>query len=696
MTPNVRGFAGVVLFTVAVGGWAHPGAAQSQAPPEPERLLCGSGSESGIKPRVLVGRFPKIGDVEQNSGLTLEYGFKGGLVAGLLIRNDAIVHVWGSDTELVRRFKDLSDQITNAFVGGTPRDQQRNTLAEILKAQNCQYLLGGRISQDAEAITVMVYLLEARSGRVQRFSPVIGDVPSLMRSADRFAADFTTFLPSTQARVIEAACISIPAELPISLTETQRLAAAMRERLVQGLADDKRFLVKSLADKAICATSVNASDDASLVVSAEVRGAKDGIEIRPVVRISDSSASRNTSITLPVLTRPVADVVAVPADFAEAVRAFLFVTTRNDGSFAEESSSAPQVASDRLWSILEHQLQQGYTERVALTAYRLLSENPENALASYMLARAFLLKQRPQLAFDYCLQAKQRAREGWSDERLAGLNELSGQALQMLKRPSESQAFFREAIGLYTKAGRQADSARVRRSLAIALFASDDKNKAFDELRSQPDLETDVESLRLLGLFFRLSDQFSEAIVSLKKALAADPNDEATKTTLADSYESVGKKEFAAKRYPQARAFFELAVAQRSDPRRIYLAALPSYESRDFDDVASKLELAVKGMDAGTGEKLSPVFVEAIWLTLFEAYLLLGRYEEIDKRFDAAALVLKPGSRLLASYFRFCAQAIGDSSKTAADLEKGQLYQGILGTLRVLEQSECRGVPEKS
>jgi hypothetical protein len=34
----------------------------------------------------------------------------------------------------------------------------------------------------------------------------------------------------------------------------------------------------------------------------------------------------------------------------------------------------------------------------------------------------------------------------------------------------------------------------------------------------------------------------------------------------------------------------------------------------------------------------------------------------------------------LMSYFSFCGQAIGDASKTAADLEKSTLFQSILNT----------------
>lgn len=672
---------------VAACSWAHSAAGQSQAVAAPEPLLCGDGSESGgIKSRVLVGRFPKVGDVEQNSGQNLEYGFKGSLVAGLLTRNDAAVHVWGNDAEQLQRFKSLEEQINNAFVGGSPRDQQRRALAKLLRTQNCQYLLGGRISQDADAIGVTLYRLEAETATVRRSSPVFGDVQTLMRSADRFAAEFGAFLhekqPAKQARLVEAGCISVPAPnpVPIPQTEIERLAATMRDRLAQGLAQDKRLLVKPVVNTAICGSPENASDNGSLVVSAELGGGKDTIEIRPMIRISDIDGSK-TSIALPILTRPVAEVVAMPAYFAEAVHEFLFVTMRKDGSLPEEFFSAPQEASDRLWNILEQDLQDGNVERVALTAYRILASNPDNAFASYMLGRAFLSKQQPQLALEYFLTAKQRTREGWSAERLASLNEFSGEAQRRLRRASDSEEYFREARTLYAQAGKQNDSARAGRSLAVALFVSNQKDKASEELRSQPGLGSDVESLRLLGLFAALSDEFSNALEWYKLALKANPSDRETQTALADAYEALGKKELAAKRYQQSRVWFEAAIEQRPDDgRRIYLATLPAYQLGDFADVALKLERVINGTGTSTSEKLAPAFVDAVWLTLFESYLLLGRYQDMDQRFDAAAMALGPDARLLMSYFRFCGQAIGDPSKTSADLEKSPLFQSILNT----------------
>jgi tetratricopeptide (TPR) repeat protein len=290
-----------------------------------------------------------------------------------------------------------------------------------------------------------------------------------------------------------------------------------------------------------------------------------------------------------------------------------------------------------------------------------------------------LSKQRPQFALKYFLAAKQRSREGWSAERLASLNEFSGETLQLLRRASESEEYFREAKTLYAQAGKQIDSARAGRLLAIALFVSNKRDTASEELRSQPELDSDVESLRLLGHFAALSDQFSDAIEWYKLALKTSPDDRETRTALADSYESLGKKELAAKRFEQSRVWFEAAIKQRPDDgRRIYLATLPAYKLGDFADVATKLERVVDG--TGTREKLAPAFVDAVWLTLFESYLLLGRYQDMDKRFDAATSALGPDARLLLSYFRFCGQAIGDTSKTADDLEKSPLFQSILNT----------------
>lgn len=653
-----------------------------QARPTSESL-CGP-TDLSSKPRVLIGRVTKVGDADPKYDQTLEYGFTGSLVGGLLRRSDATIYLWGRDVNQLKTFKELVEPIDNAFLGGVPREKERRLLAEILRTQNCQYLLGGRISQDGDAIGVTIYRLDA-SGTVERSTSTFGDLQSLLRSADRFAAEFGIYLqqgrPTTRTRLVDVGCITLPSPLLISRAELEQLAIAMRERLLQRVTEDKQLSIRLSSDNAVCGTANKSADDASLHVSAELRaarGTKDTIEALPAVRISDSETGARESIRLSVLRRSTKEILELPGDFADTVRTFLTVSTRRDGSLPTEAFNVRLSTSD-LWDTLSRNLRDKNFEFVALVAYRLLAANSDDSVGSYMLGRALLGKERPRQALDYFLRAKQNVQGGWPLERAAELMEYAGNAQQSLKRPSESEPYYTDAQALYSQAGRRDDAARVGRALAMAFFVSDEKNRAFDQLRAQPDLEKDVETLRQLGTMSALSDQFDDAIAWFSKALAADPNADGIKMALADTHEAIGKKAFSEKRYPDARASFERAAALLPEGRRIYLAALPSYEMRDFADAASKLDRVVKDMNSADGRKITANFVDGTWLTLFETFLLSGQHKEIDERYEAALAALRPDARLLAAYLKFAADLAENKDKSATDMEKEPAYQYLMG-----------------
>jgi tetratricopeptide (TPR) repeat protein len=684
-----------ILLAAACLIWTHAGMAQSQAqaPVKAEDQLCGPASEVGSKAdpreRILIGRFVQFGQVDRN----LEYAFAGALIAGLLSRSDNSIFVWVTSPEQLRK-KKLSDQIDSIFAAGAPEEKQRKDLAAMLTPHGCQYLLGGRISRDGDAFGVTLYRLDVETGDVERSLPAAArDVESLMRTADRFATEFRSFLrqkrrAADRIGAVEVGCLSVT--LPASVVpraEAERLASVMRQRLTQGLTEEKRFEVQPLSDKNVCTGTAaeNISADVTLALSADVRRVREMIEVRPLVRVSEGVGDSKAAIELPALARPSTEIIALPSDFADAVRIFLFATIRKDGTLLPEFRNPPQKAPEISWEAFKGDLLQQKFEQVALAAYRLLAANPNNATAAYMLGRVLLSKQRPQPALDYFLRAKQSARgDDWTVERLAELNEAAGNAQQMLRRPPDAEKYLVEAKSLYIQAGKMTESARVGRTLAFSYFLSDKKDKAFDELRKQPNLDSDIDTLRLLGLFSIFSEQFGSATNWYQKALAVDPTDPTSKTGLADAYQAAGRKEFASNRYREARDNYDRAIELRNDSITIYLASLAAYELADYNDVASRLETIVDR----TGEKLEPRFVEGVWLTLFETYLLSGRREQMDKRSDAAALALGPDALLLASYFRFCAQAIGDQSKSADDLEKGQLYQSIVGAPALVTASK--------
>lgn len=679
--PIAGGFARGVWMAVgmiaASSFVATPGLGQ-QAPIADR--ACSTGSDTDPRPRVVIGRFVLAGEYDANLARNLESAFAGNLVAGFLGRGETAI--FGFDQ--VRRYKDLNDQVSAAFVSGPPRDSK--PLAALLKSHNCTHLLAGRISRDADTFGVTVFQLDAGSGEFQRSTPVFGDVQTIMRAGDHFATEFGQSLrqkqvASDQIRAIEPGCITVVPTLPVAAPEVERLVASMRQMLGQALANEKRYLVKTPADKPICPATENASGDVTMVLAAELRRnrERDAIEMRPIVRVPETVAGKRVSITLPATIRPVAQILSLPADYTSALRSFLFVATKPDGSLPEEIFGAPPTLED-LWKFepeLKRAVAIDHPERIALAAYRILATTPDNPAPLYMLGFILQAKRQPQQALDYLQRARQRPRDDWTPYSRGNLSETLGIALHDLRRPADGVQYLQEAKAEFEAAGKKEDAARASRNLARALFAAGNREKAFDEVRSQPNLEADAISLRVVGQFSLLSDQYNDAIVWLRKALAVNPNDSPAQMYLADAYEAVGKDEFAAGRPRQALENYDLATRVRTSSRTYYLAALAAYELGQYEDAAARFEKAL----AGTGSnKLSVADAEGSWLTVLESFLLVGKLDELEKRYDAviAGLADRPSARLLATYLRFAARVIGDTTKTAAELEKDPAYQGIM------------------
>ena len=213
------------------------------------------------------------------------------------------------------------------------------------------------------------------------------------------------------------------------------------------------------------------------------------------------------------------------------------------------------------------------------------------------------------------------------------------------------------------------------RGIASAFYFGGQKREAIAELQRQVDFEQDNDSLRQLGLYLSLSEQEADAIRWLSKALEVNPKDEETKGLLADTYEQLGRKAYAAKQFIDARENFGLASTYRESGQLLYLAGLSAYELGNFRDAVTLFERMVKL----PSDKSTLKAAEAGWLALLECYLLLGDYTALEARGQEASSFLRwlPDSRLMTAYLRLIGRVIADPQETIDALKKEPAYREI-------------------
>jgi len=676
---------GLSLVCIHVGkAAAQVGASALAAPSLGERRLCGGASDS--KPRVLIGRFLLFGDFDPAVARTLEPAFVGAMVAALLNRREASIFVWGPDGGDLRPFKELNDLIDGIFVAGTPevgseQDRQRESLAPKLRGNNCDYLFGGRISKEKDLINVNGYLLDTETGAALRpFSGSLGDTQSVLMIAERFSNELISYLQRSRGhayeRAVEVGCLSVAFPVPNSLRPVAEVVVgALRRRLVQSLSSDQRFRVESsIDDAALCPTDTKvAIESLAASVVAELQVTRENVEVHPLIRIfehNDVAGPRSFPISLSAIKRPMLTAARLPDDYAVRVRSFLVAAIREDGSFPKETEIGRPAGSELL-TVLQSQFAAGKPEVAVLTA---LSADPDGGAAFYALGKALQGKGESQLALESLLIAKQEEL-GFPQSARADLNEDLAATYAALRNQEDAAKYLAEAKGLYEAEGRSEDSRRVTRKLAAAWYRTGKRDEALEEVQKLSQLDTDNLSLRMLGAFSFLSNQYAEAEKWLTKALVADPGDEESKGYLAEVYGSLGRKELFNRHYVDAKRYFDRSLERRENSQVRYLAGAASYENDDLRETISQYERIV----AGPYESPSPKWYQSAWLTLLECYLLQGEYDLLESRGKEANSVFSslPDHRLLAAYLRFMGRVLGATSMSVAELMEHPAYNDI-------------------
>jgi Flp pilus assembly protein TadD len=647
------------------------------APSPLPKSLCGGRTDTDTRPHVLLGRFSLFGEFEPNVRASLDELVVRIVEWGLLQQLDVMAFRTKIDLIDLQRFKGLPVLIDEAFnvsaATGKPApvsttDPSSKTLLEGLKDNNCDYLFGGRITRAGILINIEPYLLDVRSKEILRpFPPSNGDAQSVVRISELFAEQLGVFLRergrlAQRRRLIDVTCFVWPDSLLLFSIRSvaDQFSTLMRTQIISSLASGKRFPVRPLGGKeSSCepATS-DISPDVAAVIEGRIRlEGVSSLEIRPSVRLLVPPYEVALApIRYPVTPVSGSLIAKIPSDFAERIDDFLIAVTRDDGTFP---NPAPALSAD------------GKDEQAALAAYSELARNQANAQANFVLGRVFQEKQEFERALRYFLAAN-AARESLPVNVQARLSEALGDTS---KDPAEQRKYYDAAQDLYRSAKNNDGVHRANRGIARLLYFDGKKKEGIQALQNQPDLERDYESLQLLGFFLILSGQESEAIKFLLTASHLQPTDEETNNLLADSYERLGRKAYAAKQPIDARENFGLALTYRETQSLLYLAGLSAYDLGDYRDAMTQLEKAVRL----PADKSSFKLTEASWLTLLECYLLFGDYVALEARGQDASSFLRwiEDSRLVADYLRVVGSVITNWYQGIPEFKKEAAYREI-------------------
>jgi hypothetical protein len=677
MSTMIRPKSGALAVLLALT-WLAVAPAHAQSGSKP-RWLCGDSSDT--RPRVLVGRFALFGNFEPNLRRSLDELFAANVEFGLLDQRDVAAYRARSDSIDLQRFKDLPELIDNAFSFDFAQtgkrtasgDRHADALLDALRANNCQYLFGGRLSGEGALINVEPYLLNVQSGEITRpFPSNTGDRQSLLKIAELFVAQLTLYLRERHLsgggpRVVEVGCLSWDAALPNLLRSMAlEFSDLLRRQVVIHLKNVKNVPVRASAgtSDAPCASSAEKPSDVAATVTGDVvmvdLVGQSSLEVRPAVRLSaQREAVALAPIRYPVTPSSILLLTRMPEDLAAQVRDFLIAVTREDGSFPEPTGLAAERVSN------------ASDERAALAAYGAIARDSKLGPPNLVLGRVFQGKQQPDIALRYFRKAKE-AEESLPPRDRADLNEALG---DLVKDADERETYYRVARRLHRQAGNDAGAGRTTRGIASALYDADRRQDAISELRAYGNLDRDGESLRQLGRYLTLSEQEAEAVEVLSKALRVNAYDLLSRGLLADAYESLGRRAYATGQFITARENFGLASTHRESGQLFYLTGLAGYELGDFRDAATQFERTVRL----PSDKSTLRIAEASWLTLLECYLLLGDYATLERRGQEASDFLRwlPNARALAAYLRLTGRVIGEPRKSVDALRQEPAYREL-------------------
>jgi tetratricopeptide (TPR) repeat protein len=714
-----RAFVGLVLLFCLLA-WHCPqataqtdgrgpgdGANASRNPGDsPAQTLCTS--DRDVAPRILIGRFSLFGDFDPATQRLIEPVFTYGLVAGLFNRGVLIssISVWGAIEQ--RQSADIVLAIGDAFLETTSQTESgkraRENLATILRAGNCDFLLGGRIARTADVVRITPYLFDVEKKEIDvPFAAVDVSPQSIFKVPDQLSERLAGLFQKTEEeasrwKAVQAGCFRLVGP-DRSRKDLEVLAAGLRRRILQDLANAKSRFQLSSEGSAVCGSQVsNPSGDVAAIISGEIQAGPETIEIRPVVKLIARGFRGRTQlvpIALQSISSPTSSALALLDEYSNVIASFLTAITTQDGAVPSPVLNTQPKTPEMLQALWTSSTAEKKFEQAALTAYQELSQRPDNAAAYAVLGNVFtekLDRQRAAQNFAKSVEILENARspDPVSPELRAQIYESAGIAQTRVSKHGDAVNSFTTARSIHLSRAQPEQARRTGRLLASALFAQGKGQPAIDALTNQEDFEKDWETLVLLGRFLALSGRYDDAEKRLEQALTLDPNNAEAKGLLADIFSFLGLRQLAAGEaaasraqqhpaavksaainYRDARAYFLRSLKYREDVIVLYRAGNAALELGNYQDAILDFEKVTRFPT----EKSSLRWLRGAWLNLLESYLLQEDFETLEDRGEEAldAIGGLVDSRLVINYIRFVGRVLASGSKASDGLAKDPL-----------------------
>ncbi len=663
----------------------------------PRAALCGPRVTGQIN--VVVGSFPQSGAAAENSTKNLKAVFSGVIVGSLGSAGNIAAVIWDSDD---RQYPDLRLQmealLSQGGSGQSPQAQRAMTdIAEFLKTQNCDYLVGGQIVRDSKLLIATPFILNvAESSFASNLSPVVQEAAAPANSAaELFAIKFVRYIqskrpssPSNRQQVAIGCFMEQGADRErVAANSNQRFVLSDTVDAIQGalfaeLSSDGRLAGRlSKPSTALCPLSgpkdwapetiavfggvvESTGGQFTLRLSARAieRGSSAGFEISLTPNNDDGFAVQTKPISQ---AKPAVDFAAV-RDFVGKVRRIVSVGMTADGVIFPgrdtDLPSGPEALSSMLTSLLES----GKNEEALTLGFKALSRGRDNPIALLVIARAFFNKSDAVAGSQY-LSSALAMRNKVADAALGPFLESAANAYKSSGLTELAINTFAQARDIFRGQGRDDDSGRLVRSIALLLFKSGKPEEARRTLLPQAEGKNDTEAIFALAQIDLSTGNINSAVEWLIRGSTLDPNDTRFKSQLASANRLLARNALAAKdreKDQEAVSYLEQALKYDDDTETIYLLGIVSYRQGQYERAIAYYERLL----SRPGYKEYYRWSEAAWLNVLECYLLTERWDAVLSRAPIAiesALVGKSDSQLVALYLQSIAVALKDPRQPA-------------------------------
>ena len=575
----------------------------------------------------------------------------------------------------------------------TDKDGYRQIVAisNALKAESCDYLFGGTVNFDNSAVTISTYLmntdplsLSRRTGNFfyDRSVPIAQLASSISKSlvielAPKFIAP----------RKFEIGCFRLLGSNADPSDAGQKASAEKLAQRVQGtltdvLAQQSGNPDVSASEKAVCESAeATFSDPNSFgLLTGDIAITQRGGSLTPRIRLSvrdSENGSRSVPISLAPTSFDAGRTSIAVQNYVDQVTLFLRALGQSDHALFDLTDVRFKVDDalllDRFKALTTEDTDALDPDAYLVLGYKALSREAADPLSFAILGGALVLKGKWELAATNLSRAKQLLEDpsaavsfrsnnarGPSFERTyvsAHLMELLSVAQSNIGYSESADSSIRMAKVEYQRINDPEGISRSDRIAARLLLRRHEIDAAVARLQDSTAVISSYKTLILLGSLQASQGKLGDAIKSLDLGMnQLDRSDKSSRVSLGDAYEAVGDQFLDAGDFPNGRLSFEKALRAREAQSTRYKIGFAAKKSGDLGTAVEAFKAVTLDQTDAKGR-----WVEASWLEMLEANLLLGHFASVVADARAATEMLSGArygdSRFVIQYLSFVAES---------------------------------------